>query len=78
MFVRFVVAEIRKEEEELASRLYMATCLKAITNNVANSLGGVTISKELSDIINSEERIETRTAEEIELRIKNKLKEMGQ
>lgn len=56
----------------------MATCLKAITNNVANSLGGVTISKELSDIINSEEKVETRTAEEIELRIKNKLKEMGQ
>lgn len=56
----------------------MATCLKAITNNVAHSLGGVTISKELSDIINSEEKVETRTAEEIELRIKNKLKEMGQ
>lgn len=78
MFIRFVVAEIRKEEEELAGRLYMATCLKAITNNVANSLGGVTISKDLIDILNAEAKIETRTAAEIEMQIKNKLKEMGQ
>lgn len=56
----------------------MATCLKAITNNVANSLGGVTISKDLIDILNAEAKIETRTAAEIEMQIKNKLKEMGQ
>jgi len=58
--------------------VYVATCQQLLVNNVANNLGGSTISKSYYDIIKmqGDTKPETRTSEEIYLNIKRKLEEM--
>lgn len=77
--MRYVVAEAEAEEEQCVRDVYITSCLQNIVNNVANALGGATITKDYYSIITAKKPVaETRTEMEIYSQIKKKLENMGQ
>lgn len=78
-FIRFVVAEVQADEEQLVRDVYITSCLQNAVNNIANAVGGTTITKDYFSIITEKKPVaETRTEKEIYSQIKIKLENMGQ
>lgn len=77
--MRYVVAEAEAEEEQFIRDVYITSCLQNMVNNVANALGGATITKDYHSIITAKKLVtETRTEMEIYSQIKSRLENMGQ
>ena len=77
--MRYVVAEAEAEEEQFIRDIYITSCLQNMVNNVANALGGATITKDYHSIITAKKPVaETRTEMEIYSQIKTRLENMGQ
>lgn len=72
--MRYVIAEIEADEERFVYDVYTTNCLQLAVNNIANALGGSTVTNSYYSIIEPEKTVtETRTAEEIYHYIKSKL-----
>ena len=69
------IALFKKEQEEKATRIYCAECLRMITENTAKQCGGSYISVKLTDILNPKPA-DNRTSEEVISGIKNKIDKM--
>ena len=71
------IALFKKEQEEKATRIYCAECLRMITENTAkmSAGGGSYISVILTDILNPKPA-DNRTSEEVISGIKNKIDKM--
>lgn len=71
------IALFKKEQEEKATRIYCAECLRMITENTAkmSAGGGSYISVKLTDILNPKPA-DNRTSEEVISGIKNKIDKM--
>lgn len=66
------IALFKKEQEEKAKNIYMAECLRMITENTAKMSGGSYIQAKLKDILDPKPE-ETRTPDEIIEGIRKKL-----
>ena len=62
--MRYAVARYQSQQRDLAYRIYVADCLRIISENTAKIGGGSYITAKLSDIINPKPA-DNRTGEEI-------------
>ena len=62
--MRYAMARYQSQQRDLAYRIYVADCLRIISENTAKVGGGSYITAKLSDIINPKP-VEKRTGEEI-------------
>ena len=63
-FMRYAVARYQSQQRDLAYRIYVAECLRMVTENTAKiSNGSYTVAK-FEDILNPKQ-VENRTGEEI-------------
>ena len=62
--MRYAMARYQSQQRDLAYRIYVADCLRIISENTAKTCGGSYITAKLSDIVNPEP-CEKRTGEEI-------------
>ena len=62
--MRYAIARYQSQQRDLAYRIYVADCLRIISENTAKIGGGSYITAQLSDIINPKP-VENRTGEEI-------------
>ena len=71
------IALFKKEQEEKATRIYCAECLRMITENTAkmSAGGGGYISVKLTDILNPKPA-DNRTSEEVISGIRDKIDKM--
>ena len=66
------ISLFQKEQEEKAVRIYLAECLRLITENTAKFAGGSFIEAKLQDILNPKP-VDNRTADDIIEGIRKKL-----
>ena len=62
--MRYAVARYQSQQRDLAYRIYVADCLRIITENTAKIGGGSYITAKLFDIINPKP-VDNRSGEEI-------------
>lgn len=62
--MRYATARFNQHQRDLAYRIYIADCLRILSENTAKMGGGSYITAKLSDIINPKP-VEKRTGEEI-------------
>lgn len=62
--MRYAIARYQSQRRDLAYRIYVADCLRIISENTAKVCGGSYITAKLYDIINPKP-VEKRTGEEI-------------
>lgn len=62
--MRYAMARYQSQQRDLAYRIYVADCLRIISENTAKMGGGSYITAKLSDIINPKPA-DNRTGEEI-------------
>ena len=62
--MRYAMARYQSQQRDLAYRIYVADCLRIISENTAKMGGGSYITAKLSDIINPNP-VDNRTGEEI-------------
>ena len=62
--MRYAMARYQSQQRDLAYRIYVADCLRIISENTAKIGGGSYITAKLSDIINPKPA-DNRTGEEI-------------
>ena len=62
--MRYAMARYQSQQRDLAYRIYVADCLRIISENTAKMGGGSYITAKLSDIINPKPD-DNRTGEEI-------------
>lgn len=62
--MRYAMARYQSQQRDLAYRIYIADCLRILSENTAKMGGGSYITAKLSDIINPK-TVEKRTGEEI-------------
>ena len=62
--MRYAMARYQSQQRDLAYRIYIADCLRILSENTAKMGGGSYITAKLSDIINPKP-VEKRTGEEI-------------
>ena len=62
--MRYAMARYQSQQRDLAYRIYVADCLRIITENTAKMGGGSYITAKLADIINPKP-VDKRTGEEI-------------
>lgn len=62
--MRYAMARYQSQQRDLAYRIYVADCLRIISENTAKMGGGAYITAKLADIINPKP-VDKRTGEEI-------------
>ena len=62
--MRYAIARFNHHQRDLAYRIYVADCLRIISENTAKMGGGSYITAKFSDIINPKP-VDNRTGEEI-------------
>lgn len=62
--MRYAIARYQSQQRDLAYRIYVSDCLRIISENTAEMVGGSYITAKFSDIINPK-RGDNRTGEEI-------------
>ena len=62
--MRYAIARYQSQQRDLAYRIYVADCLRIISENTAKMGGGSYITAKLTDIINPNP-VDNRTGEEI-------------
>ena len=62
--MRYAVARYQSQQRDLAYRIYVADCLRIISENTAKMGGGSYITAKFPDIINPKP-VDNRTGEEI-------------
>lgn len=62
--MRYAIARYQSHQRDLAYRIYIADCLRIISENTAKMGGGSYITAKFYDIINPKP-VDTRTGEEI-------------
>ena len=62
--MRYAMARYKSQQRDLAYRIYVADCLRIISENTAKMGGGSYITAQLADIINPKP-VENRTGEEL-------------
>ena len=62
--MRYALARYQSQQRDLAYRIYVADCLRIISENTAKMGGGSYITAKFADIINPKP-VEKRTGEEI-------------
>ena len=62
--MRYAMARYQSQQRDLAYRIYVADCLRIISENTAKIGGGSYITAKISDIINPKPA-DNRTGEEI-------------
>ena len=62
--MRYAVARYQSQQRDLAYRIYVCDCLRMISENTANSGGGIFMTAKFADIINPK-TVDSRTGEEI-------------
>lgn len=62
--MRYAMARYQSQQRDLAYRIYVADCLRIISENTAKMGGGSYITAKLTDIINPNP-VDNRTGEEI-------------
>lgn len=72
----YCIAFIKREEEEKAYNIYIADALKLISENTAKMVGGSYLQKRYSELFETEEKEETRTADDVINNIKSKLRKL--
>ena len=69
----FCITLFQKEQEEKATKIYYAECLRIMTENTAKMGGGSYIQAKLQDILDPKP-VDNRTADDIIEGIRKKLK----
>lgn len=72
----FCISLFKQEQEEKATKIYYAECLRTISENTAKMGGGSYIQAKLDDILDPKP-VDTRTANEIIDGIKDKIEQMN-
>lgn len=72
----FCISLFKQEQEEKATKIYCAECLRIISENTAKASGGSYIQVKLSDILDPKP-VDNRTANEIIDGIKDKIEKMN-
>ena len=72
----FCISLFKQEQEEKATKIYYAECLRIISENTAKSGGGSYIQVKLEEIL-SPKPVDNRTTDEIINSIKNKIEQMN-
>lgn len=72
----FCISLFKKEQEEKATRIYYAECLRIISENTAKMGGGSYIQAKLSDVLDPNP-FDNRSANEIIDGIKDKIEKMN-
>ena len=62
--MRYAIARYQSQQRDLAYRIYVADCLRIISENTAKMGGGAYITAKFADIINPKPA-DNRTGEEI-------------
>ena len=62
--MRYAIARYQSQQRDLAYRIYVADCLRIISENTAKIGGGSYITAKFADIIN-QKPVDNRTGEEI-------------
>ena len=62
--MRYVIARYRSQQRDLAYRIYVAECLRMISENAASGGGGSHMAVKFEDII-TPKPVDNRTGEEI-------------
>ena len=62
--MRYAMARYQSQKRDLAYRIYVADCLRIISENTANMVDGSYITAKFADIINPKP-VDNRTGEEI-------------
>ena len=69
--MRYAIARYQSQQRDLAYRIYIADCLRIISENTAKMCGGSYITVKLADIIEPKP-VDNRTGEEIAADIINR------
>ena len=72
----FCISLFKQEQEEKATKIYYAECLRIISENTAKFGGGSYIQAKLTDVLDPKP-VDTRTADEIISGIKDKIEQMN-
>ena len=72
----FCISLFKQEQEEKATKIYYAECLRIISENTAKFGGGGYIQAKLADILDPKP-VDNRTADEIISGIKDKIEKMN-
>ena len=62
--MRYAIARYQSQQRDLAYRIYIADCLRMVTENTAKAVCGSYISAKFADIINPKP-VDDRAGEEI-------------
>ena len=62
--MRYAIARFNQHQRDLAYRIYIADCLRMVTENTAKAVCGSYISAKFADIINPKP-VDNRAGEEI-------------
>ena len=62
--MRYAIARYQSQQRDLAYRIYVADCLRIISENTAKMGGGSYITAKFADILNHKP-VDNRTGEEI-------------
>ena len=62
--MRYAIARYQSQQRDLAYRIYVADCLRIISENTAKMCGGSYITAKFTDLINTKP-VDKRTGEEI-------------
>ena len=72
----FCISLFKQEQEEKATKIYYAECLRIISENTAKFCGGGYVQVKLSDMLDPKP-VDNRTADEIIKGIKDKIEQMN-
>lgn len=72
----FCISLFKQEQEEKATKIYYAECLRIISENTAKMGGGSYIQAKLADILDPKP-VDNRSANEIIQGIKDKIEQMN-
>ena len=72
----FCISLFKQEQEEKATKIYYAECLRIISENTAKTGGGSYIQAKLADMLDPKP-VDNRTADEIISGIKDKIEQMN-
>lgn len=72
----FCISLFKQEQEEKATKIYYAECLRIISENTAKFGGGSYIQAKLVDVLDPKP-VDNRTANEIINSIKDKIEQMN-
>ena len=62
--MRYAIARYQSQQHDLAYRIYVAECLRMISENAASGGGGSYMAVKFEDVINPK-HVDNRTGEEI-------------